>query len=81
VVGVPPGPVTIPLPMIQDSQLRIQGSATYLPEDFAEAIDLLVSGRVDVSAMATAVRPLDEAAAAFADAASGEHIKVLLAAS
>jgi len=78
VVGVPPAPVRIPLPMIQDSQLRIQGSATYLPEDFMAAIDLLVSGRVEVSGMATAVRPLDEAAAAFADAASGEHIKVLL---
>lgn len=24
--------------MLQDSQLRIQGSATYLPEDFAEAM-------------------------------------------
>ena len=78
VVGVPPAPVRIPLPMIQDSQLRIQGSATYLPEDFMAAIDLLVSGRVEVSGMATAVRPLDEAAAAFADAASGRHIKVLL---
>ena len=78
VVGVPPAPVSVPLPMIQDSQLRIQGSATYLPEDFTEAIDLLVSNRVDVGAMATAVRPLGEAAAAFADAASGEHIKVLL---
>ncbi|WP_433296426.1 zinc-dependent alcohol dehydrogenase [Actinoplanes sp. CA-030573] len=78
VVGVPPAPVTVPLPTIQDSQLRIQGSATYLPEDFADAIELLVSGAVDVSALVTAERPLDEAAAAFADAASGEHIKVLL---
>jgi L-iditol 2-dehydrogenase len=78
VVGVPPAPVTIPLPMIQDSQLRIQGSATYLPADFDEAIRLLASGAVDVSAMATAIRPLDAAAEAFADAASGAHIKVLL---
>ena len=78
VVGVPPAPVTIPLPMIQDSQLRIQGSATYLPEDFADAIGLLTSGAVDVADLVTAVHPLDEAAAAFADAASGEHIKVLL---
>jgi 2-desacetyl-2-hydroxyethyl bacteriochlorophyllide A dehydrogenase len=78
VIGVPPAPVRVPLPMIQDSQLRIQGSATYLPEDFADAIDLLVADRVDVTGMATAVRPLDEAAAAFADAASGRHIKVLL---
>jgi threonine dehydrogenase-like Zn-dependent dehydrogenase len=56
----------------------VQGSATYLPADFTDAIDLLVTGRVDMSGLATAVRPLDEAAAAFADAASGEHIKVLL---
>jgi L-iditol 2-dehydrogenase len=77
VVGVPPAPVTVPLPLIQDSQLRVQGSATYLPEDFAEAIALLVSGEVTVAELAT-VRPLDVAAAAFADAASGEHVKVLL---
>ena len=78
VVGVPAADVTVPLPMIQDSQLRIQGSATYLPADFAEAISLLVTGAVDVSAMATSVRPLAEAAAGFAEAASGAHIKVLL---
>ena len=79
VIGVPPVPVTVPLPMIQDSRLRIQGSATYLPDDFADAIDLLVASKIDVSALVTAVHPLEEAAAAFADAASGEHIKVLLA--
>ncbi|GIM94150.1 zinc-dependent alcohol dehydrogenase [Paractinoplanes toevensis] len=77
VVGVPPAAVTVPLPLIQDSQLRIQGSATYLPEDFAEAIALLVSGEITVAELAT-VRPLESAAAAFADAASGEHVKVLL---
>jgi 2-desacetyl-2-hydroxyethyl bacteriochlorophyllide A dehydrogenase len=78
VVGVPEGDVSIPLPAVQDSQLRIQGSATYLPEDFAEATELLVTGAVSVQGMATSVRPLAEAAAAFADAASGAHIKVLL---
>jgi threonine dehydrogenase-like Zn-dependent dehydrogenase len=77
VVGVPPSPVSVPLPLIQDSQLRVQGSATYLPEDFAEAIALLAAGEITVSGLAT-VRPLGEAAAAFADAASGEHVKVLL---
>jgi 2-desacetyl-2-hydroxyethyl bacteriochlorophyllide A dehydrogenase len=81
VIGVPPAPVTIPLPMIQDSQLRIQGSATYLPADFAEAMRLLAAGQVVVDDIVTSVRPLHEAAAAFADAASGEHIKVLLSAS
>ena len=80
VVGVPPADVSIPLPLIQDAQLRIQGSATYLPGDFTEAMRLLESGEVDVSAMVTAVHPLADAAAAFADAASGRHLKVLLSA-
>ncbi|MEV4345874.1 alcohol dehydrogenase catalytic domain-containing protein [Actinoplanes sp. NPDC049596] len=78
VVGVPPADVSIPLPLVQDSQLRIQGSATYLPDDFAEAIRLLVSGEVDVSRLVSATYPLSEAASAFDDAASGRHLKVLL---
>jgi 2-desacetyl-2-hydroxyethyl bacteriochlorophyllide A dehydrogenase len=78
VIGVPPGPVTIPLPAIQDAQLRIQGSATYLPADFAESMRLLAAGEVVVDDIVTAVRPLTEAALGFADAASGDHIKVLL---
>jgi 2-desacetyl-2-hydroxyethyl bacteriochlorophyllide A dehydrogenase len=78
VVGVPPAPVTIPLPQIQDAQLRIQGSATYLPADFTEAMRLLAAGEVVIDDIITSVRPLGEAAAAFAEAASGAHIKVLL---
>jgi threonine dehydrogenase-like Zn-dependent dehydrogenase len=78
VVGVPPADVTIPLPLIQDAQLRIQGSATYLPDDFTTAMELLVAGRVDVSCMATAVHDLGDAARAFADAVSGRHLKTLL---
>jgi 2-desacetyl-2-hydroxyethyl bacteriochlorophyllide A dehydrogenase len=78
VVGVPPADVTMPLPLIQDAQLRVQGSATYLPDDFTTAMELLVSGRVDVSGMVTAVHDLDDAARAFADAASGRHLKTLL---
>ncbi|MFF5081212.1 zinc-binding dehydrogenase [Actinoplanes sp. NPDC000266] len=78
VVGVPPADVSIPLPLIQDSQLRLQGSATYLPDDFAEAIRLLVTGEVDVSRLVGATYPLAEAASAFDDAASGRYLKVLL---
>jgi 2-desacetyl-2-hydroxyethyl bacteriochlorophyllide A dehydrogenase len=78
VVGVPPAPVTVALPQIQDAQLRIQGSATYLPDDFTEAMRLLSSGEVAVDDIITSVRPLADAAAGFADAAAGAHIKVLL---
>jgi 2-desacetyl-2-hydroxyethyl bacteriochlorophyllide A dehydrogenase len=78
VIGVPPADVTIPLPAVQDQQLRIQGSATYLPADFAESMRLLTTGEVEVRAMVTSTRPLSEAATAFAEAADGHHIKVLL---
>jgi 2-desacetyl-2-hydroxyethyl bacteriochlorophyllide A dehydrogenase len=78
VVGVPPAPVTVPLPQIQDAQLRIQGSATYLPDDFTEAMRLLATREVVIDELITSVRPLSEAAAGFAEAASGDHIKVLL---
>jgi 2-desacetyl-2-hydroxyethyl bacteriochlorophyllide A dehydrogenase len=79
VVGVPPAGVVIPLPMIQDSQIRIQGSATYLPEDFADAMRLLRAGTPSAADFVTAVHPLTDAAAAFGDAGSGRHIKVLIA--
>jgi 2-desacetyl-2-hydroxyethyl bacteriochlorophyllide A dehydrogenase len=79
VVGVPPAEVTIPLPLLQDSQIRIQGSATYLPEDYTDAMDLLRAGTVAAADFVTGVRPLDEAAEAFQDAESGRHIKVLIA--
>jgi len=79
VIGVPSGDVTIPLPAIQDSQIRIQGSATYLPEDYADAMDLLRAGVVTADDFVTAVHPLADAARAFEDADSGRHIKVLIA--
>ena len=81
VVGVPAGEVSIPLQTIQDSQIRIQGSATYLPEDYADAIEMLRAGVVTSDEFVTATRPLSEAAEAFRDAESGRHIKVLLQAS
>ena len=80
VVGVPPGPVTLPLPDLQDRQIRLQGSAVYLPEDYTEAIGLLAAGVVRPEDFVTAQYPLAEAAAGFGAAASGEQIKVVLTA-
>lgn len=78
IVGVPTGEVTIPLPLIQDHQIRIQGSATYLPEDYADAIALLQSGAVTAANMITATLPLADVAAAFEASLGGDHIKVLV---
>jgi len=78
VVGVPTADISVPLAIIQDHQIRIQGSATYLPEDYAESIALLRNGSVRVDALVTAVRDLADVADAFAQSVSGEHIKVLV---
>jgi 2-desacetyl-2-hydroxyethyl bacteriochlorophyllide A dehydrogenase len=78
VVGVPAAEVSIPLPIVQDQQIRIQGSATYLPADFADSIDLLERGQVRPQDVVSSVVPLERVAEAFAQAASGRHAKVLV---
>lgn len=78
VVGVAAGDVRVPLPILQDQQIRIQGSATYLPEDYREAIEILASGAVRADEMVTGVYELSEAAEAFEASLSGDHIKVLV---
>lgn len=78
IVGVPAGEVLVPLHLVQDNQIRIQGSATYLTEDFAEALRLLDQGDVSEADMITCELPLERAAEAFAASASGAEVKVVL---
>jgi 2-desacetyl-2-hydroxyethyl bacteriochlorophyllide A dehydrogenase len=78
IVGVPSRAVSIPLPLIQDQQIRLQGSATYLPEDYEDSIRLLRDGRVRADDMVTAVLPVARVADAFELSAAGEHVKVLV---
>ena len=78
VLGVPSGPVQLPLQLVQDRQIRIQGSATYLPEDVADSIALLTSGVVRADDFVTSVVPMESIAEAFEQAASPRHIKVLV---
>ena len=78
IVGVPAKPVTIPLPEIQDLQVRIQGSATYVREDYEAAISMLAQGLVRSEDIITASYPLAEATVAFEAASSGREVKVVL---
>jgi 2-desacetyl-2-hydroxyethyl bacteriochlorophyllide A dehydrogenase len=78
VVGVATGPVQIPLPIIQDQEIRIEGSAMYVRQDVERAIELVRQGAVPVEEMVTATYPLERAAEAFAAAGSGEQVKVQL---
>jgi 2-desacetyl-2-hydroxyethyl bacteriochlorophyllide A dehydrogenase len=78
VVGVPARDVTVPLPIVQDHQIRLQGSATYLPEDYQESAGLLGRGAVKTADFVTGTRPLAQVAEAFDLASSGDHLKVLV---
>lgn len=78
VVGVPEGDVTVPLALVQDRQVRLQGAATYRTEDYDEALRLLVSGAVHVNEIVDRVHDLDDAPVAFDEAASGHFGKVAL---
>ena len=78
VVGVPAAPVTVPLPEIQDLQVRIQGSATYTRDDLRRAIAMLEANLVSPVDLITARFPLTQADTAFAEAASGRQVKVVV---
>ena len=78
IVGVPAGDVQIPLPLVQDQQVRIQGSATYRPVDFASAVEIIAAGEVDATRLVTGRYRLEDVAEAFAASESGEHIKVVV---
>lgn len=76
VVGVPRDPVQVPLPLIQDRELRIQGTAMYTREDVERAIALIAGGDVPAGRLVTAEFPLDRTAEAFDAARTGSEIKV-----
>jgi 2-desacetyl-2-hydroxyethyl bacteriochlorophyllide A dehydrogenase len=78
VVGGARKPVTIDLPVVQEYQVRLQGSATYRREDFDRAVDILASGAFDADRFITATFPLSDAAKAFAAITSGNEVKILV---
>lgn len=78
VVGVAAKDVTIPLPIIQDREIRLAGSAMYVREDVLRAIDLMTDGAAPPGELVTATFPLAEGAQAFERAASGDDVKVHL---
>ena len=78
IVGVPSKEVTVPLPIIQDHQIRIQGSATYLPDDYHDSIKIISQPSFKAKEIVSAIFPKDQAQQAFNTAIAGEQIKVLI---
>lgn len=71
VEGVPRGRVSIPLHLVQDREVRLQGTAMYVRADVEAAIGLIAGGRIPVERVVTHSFALDEAAEAFRAAAGG----------
>jgi len=59
-------------------ELTLHNPRAALPGDYDEAIRLAAEGRTRLAPLVTGRYPLEEAAAAFAAARSGDHLKVLL---
>ena len=78
IVGVPAADFELPIRIMQDQQIRVQGSATYVPQDFASAIEMIQSGAVRAEDFITGQFPLEQAEQAFEASMSGDHIKVLI---
>ncbi len=78
IVGVPPRDGVVPLPTVQDWELRVQGCANYTPEDIEAAIAIAATGGLRGDEIVSAVYPLEEAATAFAAAAAGSAGKVVI---
>jgi L-iditol 2-dehydrogenase len=79
VVGVHGRDAALQVGIIQDREIRLQGTLMYQSQDFARAIELLAGGTLEVGPMIGARVPLAQAAEAFATAErGGEVLKVLL---
>ena len=79
VVGVHGHDAALQVGIIQDREIRLQGTLMYQREDFARAIELLAGGALDVGPMIGARWPLARAAEGYATAERGGAVlKVLL---
>lgn len=76
VEGVPEADVRVPLAIIQDREIALQGTAMYTREDMESAMRLIAEGTVDASSLVTKTVPLDQAAAGFRAADAGGEVKV-----
>ena len=66
--------------MIRESQIRVQGPATYCCENFDDATAIVNSNGFDANRFITAAFPLPQAADTFAAIWAGGKVKILVGA-
>jgi hypothetical protein len=80
VVGGPTADVTIPLPIVQDQQIHIQGSATYLPSGgLCDGGGNAPGGRCPGRRLHHRRLPARPCGRCIRAASSGDHVKVIVA--
>lgn len=77
-IGVPAGPTTIDLDLVQDRELSITGNLMYVREDVLHAVEILRRRPFPLDEVVTATFPLDRAAEAFHASDDPEQVKVLV---
>lgn len=78
VVGVPQGPQTLPVDLVQDREITLRGCLMYTAEDIRLAMDLLADGAAPADQLITSVFPLHRAEEAFHTAGGPDQLKVLV---
>ena len=78
VVGVPPRDATLPMPLIQDWKIRIQGCAAYTEADMQTALTIAADGGLPTDEIVSRTFGLDEVDEAFAQAKADSSGKVLV---
>lgn len=78
IVGVPARDVVVPLQLLQDRQICIQGCATYVAEDYAAASRIIASGAVTAADFISAEFPFAEMDKAFDAAKDPNTVKVVV---
>lgn len=78
--NLPGGPLPVPANAVMAKELALMGTFRF-DREFAEAVELIVTGAVDVTRLITARRPLTDAPAAFRLALDrSQSVKVVLTA-
>ncbi|MFT3876953.1 MAG: alcohol dehydrogenase catalytic domain-containing protein [Propioniciclava sp.] len=78
IVGVPPRPAPLNLPIIQDWEIRVQGCAAYTEADILTSIEIAAGGGLPASEIISGRFPLSDAAAAFEQASADSSGKVVI---
>ncbi|MCK9920149.1 alcohol dehydrogenase, partial [Microbacteriaceae bacterium K1510] len=78
VVGVPARDASLPMPLVQDWEIRVQGSAAYTDADVLTAIHIAARGGLPADEIVSQVFDLEHVADAFAAATYDSSGKVLI---